>query len=52
MNLTRIFTLVGLLVVMMAMVAAMQRQFWLSISMLGFLVVAGVALAVWNFWRR
>lgn len=51
MNLTRIFTLFGLLVVMLAMVAAMQRQFWLSISMLGFLVVTGIALAIWN-WRR
>jgi uncharacterized membrane protein len=52
MNLTRIFTFVGLLVVMMAMAAAMERQFWLSISLLGFLVVAGVALALRNFWHR
>ena len=51
MNLTRVFTLVGLVFVMLAMIAAMQRQFWLSISMLGFLVVAGTALAIWN-WRR
>lgn len=51
MSLTRIFTFFGLTVVLLAVLAAGLGQFRTAIFLLATIVVAGLAIAVWN-WRK
>lgn len=51
MSLTRIFTFFGLTVVLLAVLAAGLGQFKTAIFLLGTIVVAGMAIAIWN-WRK
>jgi hypothetical protein len=51
MTLTRIFTFFGLTIVLLAVLAAGLGQFRTAIFLLATMVVAGVALAIWN-WSR
>ena len=51
MNLTRIFTLSGLVIVLLSILAAGMRQFWTALGMLAFVVIAGLLLALRNWLR-
>jgi len=51
MNITRAFTWLGLIFVLLAVLAVMKGMFWLSISLLVGVVVTGIGLAMWNAWR-
>jgi hypothetical protein len=48
MNLTRIYTLVGLVLVLLAFVPLLMGRFWESIYLLGFVVVSGIGVVIWN----
>lgn len=48
MNLTRIYTLVVLVLVLLAFVPLLMGRFWESIYLLGFVVVAGIGVVIWN----
>jgi len=51
MNLTRVFTLVGLTLVMLAFIPVLMGKFWEAIYLLGFVVVAGICVTIWNLRR-
>ena len=51
MNLTRVYTFVGLVLVLLSFVPLLMGRFWESIFLLGFVVVAGVGLILWNLWK-
>ena len=51
MNLTRAFTLVGLTLVMLAFIPVLMGKFWEAIYLLGFVVVAGICVTIWNLRR-
>jgi hypothetical protein len=51
MNITRAFTWLGLIFVLLAVLAVMKGMFWLSIGLLVGVVVAGILLTMWNAWR-
>lgn len=48
MNLTRVFTFVGLALVLLAFIPVMMGKFWEAIYLLGFVTVAGIGVASWN----
>lgn len=48
MNLTRVFTFVGLTLVLLAFIPVLMGKFWEAIYLLGFVVVAGISVVIWN----
>ena len=48
MNLTRVFTFVGLTLVMLAFIPVLMGKFWEAIYLLGFVMVAGICVTIWN----
>lgn len=51
MNLTRVYTFVGLVLVLLAFVPLLMGRFWESIFLLGFVVAAGMGVILWNLRR-
>lgn len=48
MNLTRVYTFVGLILVLLAFVPLLMGRFWESIFLLAVVVVAGIGVILWN----
>lgn len=51
MTVTRLFTFVGLMLVLLALVPLLMGRVQESLYMLGSVVVAGICLALWNLWK-
>lgn len=51
MNLTRVYTLVGLVLVLLSFVPLLMGKFWESMFLLGFVITAGIGVILWNLKR-